>query len=104
MANPIIELDPVTHITAGAVGQPGQRTFFIQAERKSDRVDLVCDLFQQGTDGTYWLGMEDKTKTDGSDFDYNDMIVEVSPVPEPGILLLLGLGLIGGAGVRRYTK
>jgi len=46
MANPIIELDPVTHITAGAVGQPGQRTFFIQAERKSDRVDLVCEKEQ----------------------------------------------------------
>ena len=46
MANPIIELDPVTHITAGAVGQPGQRTFFIQAERRSDRVDLVCEKEQ----------------------------------------------------------
>ena len=46
MANPIIELDPVTHITAGAVGQPGQRTFFIQAERRNDRVDLVCEKEQ----------------------------------------------------------
>ena len=46
MANPIIELDPVTHITAGAVGQPGQRTFFIQAERRGDRVDLVCEKEQ----------------------------------------------------------
>ena len=46
MANPIIELDPVTHITAGAVGQPGHRTFFIQAERRSDRVDLVCEKEQ----------------------------------------------------------
>ena len=45
MANPIIELDPVTHITAGAVGQPGQRTFFIQAEQKR-RVDLVCEKEQ----------------------------------------------------------
>jgi uncharacterized repeat protein (TIGR03847 family) len=46
MANPIIELDPVTHITAGAVGQPGHRTFFIQAERRADRVDLVCEKEQ----------------------------------------------------------
>ena len=30
MANPIIELDPVTHITAGAVGQPGHRTFLFR--------------------------------------------------------------------------
>lgn len=87
-------------------------TFFTQDSLNTDTVGndgtngplQHFALFQQGTDGTYWLGMEDKTKTDGSDFDYNDMIVEVSPVPEPGILLLLGLGLIGGAGVRRYTK
>jgi len=46
MANPIIELDPVTHITAGAIGQPGHRTFFIQAERRSDRIDLLCEKEQ----------------------------------------------------------
>jgi uncharacterized repeat protein (TIGR03847 family) len=46
MANPIIELDPVTHITAGAVGQPGHRTFFFQAERRSERVDLICEKEQ----------------------------------------------------------
>jgi uncharacterized repeat protein (TIGR03847 family) len=46
MANPIIELDPVTRITAGAVGQPGHRTFFVQAERASDRIDLICEKEQ----------------------------------------------------------
>ena len=46
MANPIIELDPVTHITAGAIGQPGHRTFFIQAERRGERVDLLCEKEQ----------------------------------------------------------
>ncbi len=43
MANTIIELDPVTHITAGALGKPGHRTFFIQAERGLDRVTLLCE-------------------------------------------------------------
>lgn len=46
MANPIIELDPVTHITAGALGKPGQRTFFIQAEKGLERVTLVCEKEQ----------------------------------------------------------
>jgi uncharacterized repeat protein (TIGR03847 family) len=46
MANPIIELDPVTHITAGAIGKPGQRTFFIQAEKGLERVTLVCEKEQ----------------------------------------------------------
>jgi uncharacterized repeat protein (TIGR03847 family) len=46
MANPTIELDPVTHITAGAVGQPGQRTFYIQAEKGIDRLTLLCEKEQ----------------------------------------------------------
>jgi uncharacterized repeat protein (TIGR03847 family) len=46
MANPIIELDPVTQITAGALGQPGHRTFFIQAVRGDIRIDLLCEKTQ----------------------------------------------------------
>lgn len=46
MANTVIELDPVTHITAGAVGKPGQRTFFIQAAKGLERVTLVCEKEQ----------------------------------------------------------
>lgn len=46
MAYPVVELDPVTHITAGAIGRPGHRTFFIQAERGLDRVTLLCEKEQ----------------------------------------------------------
>jgi uncharacterized repeat protein (TIGR03847 family) len=46
MANPILEFDPVSHITAGALGRPGERTFYIQAERGLDRVTLVCEKEQ----------------------------------------------------------
>jgi uncharacterized repeat protein (TIGR03847 family) len=35
-----MELDPVDRITAGAVGEPGQRTFFLQA-RTGDRVVTI---------------------------------------------------------------
>lgn len=46
MANTIVELDPVTHITAGAVGTPGHRTFFIQATKGSVLVALLCEKEQ----------------------------------------------------------
>jgi uncharacterized repeat protein (TIGR03847 family) len=39
MPGDVFELNPVTHITVGAVGQPGQRTFFLQA---SQGYELVC--------------------------------------------------------------
>ncbi len=46
MANPIFELDPITRITTGAIGKPGQRTFYIQAQRGLERIDLLCEKQQ----------------------------------------------------------
>lgn len=46
MANPLYEFDPASHVTAGAVGQPGHRTFYIQAERGLDRITLLCEKEQ----------------------------------------------------------
>jgi uncharacterized repeat protein (TIGR03847 family) len=42
----MIELDPVDRLTAGAVGEPGQRTFYLQA-RQDDRVVTVLVEKQQ---------------------------------------------------------
>lgn len=59
-------------------------------------------VFSEGS--SYWIGMEDFHG--GSDFDYNDIIVKITPVPEPATMLLLGSGLIGLAGYarRRFKK
>lgn len=46
MANPSYEFDPVTHITAGALGEPGHRTFYVQAEKGLDRITLLCEKEQ----------------------------------------------------------
>jgi uncharacterized repeat protein (TIGR03847 family) len=38
--------DPADRITTGAVGQPGNRTFFLQARRGRERVSLVVEKEQ----------------------------------------------------------
>lgn len=40
------ELDPVDWLTAGAVGEPGRRTFYIQARRGHDLVAVVVEKGQ----------------------------------------------------------
>ena len=42
----LIELDPVDRITAGAVGEPGARTFFLQGRKGSQLVTLLVEKQQ----------------------------------------------------------
>lgn len=42
----LIELDPVDRITAGAVGEPGMRTFFLQGRKGSQLVTLLVEKQQ----------------------------------------------------------
>ncbi len=46
MRGDVFELNPVTHITVGAVGQPGQRTFFLQASQGYETVSLKLEKEQ----------------------------------------------------------
>lgn len=41
-----MELDPVDRITADAVGEPGNRTFYLQARKDSDVVTIVLEKEQ----------------------------------------------------------
>lgn len=43
MSGRVIELRPVTHITTGAVGPPGQRVFYLQAVKDDQRVTAIVE-------------------------------------------------------------
>ena len=41
-----IELNPVTHITVGTIGPPGQRVFYLQGSRGADVISLIIEKQQ----------------------------------------------------------
>jgi uncharacterized repeat protein (TIGR03847 family) len=46
MPKSVIELNPITRITADAVGEPGHRIFYVQARRGQTLVSLLCEKEQ----------------------------------------------------------
>lgn len=41
-----IELDPVSHMTVGTVGPPGQRVFYLQGSKGPDTISLIIEKQQ----------------------------------------------------------
>jgi hypothetical protein len=61
------------------------------------------------TNPTYFIGVEDLANGAGiasfeKNGDYNDMVVEIRPVPEPATLALTGAGVLSLAGLIRRKK
>jgi len=41
-----IDLNPVTHLTVDAIGQPGERVFYLQGRNKEQVITLLVEKFQ----------------------------------------------------------
>lgn len=44
-----IELNPTSHLTIGTVGEPGQRTFYLQGSRGTQTLSLIIEKEQAST-------------------------------------------------------
>ncbi len=87
---PRIELDlnPVSHITADAIGQPGKRVFYIQGQKDDQVVTLIVEKVQVQT---LALGVEDFLTELTQRFpdlpeasaDYDETLMHILPPVDP---------------------
>ena len=83
-----IDLNPVTHITADAIGQPGKRVFYIQGQKDDQVVTLIVEKVQIQT---LALGLEDFLSELSQRFpdlpeasaDYDEVLMHIMPPVDP---------------------
>ena len=93
--------NPIT--TCSSIGSTQQHVLFSADNSLAGTMDgtYILDGVSVVTrPGVYYVGMEDNA-TRMSDWDYNDVVLRVSSVPEPSTYAMLAVGLVGMAGVAR---
>ena len=85
---------------------PGRYWWSLNSLNEAD-MDHMMTYFVEGLPDTlpgeavWLLFWEDLTYADPSDQDYNDFVIEVRAIPEPGTFLFVAAGLAGLAASRR---
>jgi uncharacterized repeat protein (TIGR03847 family) len=83
-----IDLNPVTHITADAIGQPGKRVFYIQGRKAEQTVTLIVEKVQIQT---LALGVEEFLReiaarypgVEDAGADYEEEVMRIYPPVDP---------------------
>jgi uncharacterized repeat protein (TIGR03847 family) len=83
-----IDLNPVTHITSDAIGQPGKRVFYIQGWQNERTITLIVEKVQIQT---LAVGLEQFLAEIGEKFpdlpeasaDYDEPAMRISPPVDP---------------------
>lgn len=92
-ANILHDMNPVTHITAGAVGAPGKRTFYVQGRQGAQVVTLAAEKEQIAALSSGIDQLLERLGTGGATVDVNAMQMELSQPIEPLFRIgQLGLG------------
>jgi len=83
-----IDLNPVTHITADAIGPPGKRVFYIQGWKDDQVITLIVEKFQIQT---LTIGVEQflaevrqkQPMLQEASMEYDEEIMHITPPVEP---------------------
>lgn len=95
----VIEIDPADALGAGAVGQPGQRAFYIQARSATGQLTVLVEKEQVALLATEAVAFLDRLAVDYPDDGFT-LPVSMAALQEPTVPLfrarLIGLGFDPG--------